>query len=91
VKLFLIYDIQEDKARLKVAELCKNYGLRRVQYSTFFGDLSRNRQEELILRVRRLVDPAEAYVLLLPICERDLAMVLEAGAPMTALIPTAGR
>ncbi|MGH2345461.1 MAG: CRISPR-associated endonuclease Cas2 [Chloroflexota bacterium] len=89
MKLFLIYDIQEDKARGKVAELCKNYGLRRVQYSTFFGDLSRNRQEELILRIRRLVDPAEAYVLLLPTCERDLAMVLEAGAPMTALIPRA--
>lgn len=80
----MIYDIQEDKARGKVADLCKNYGLRRVQYSTFFGDLSRNRQEELILLIRRLVEPAEAYVLLLPTCERDLALVLEAGAPMAA-------
>ena len=84
VKLFLIYDIQEDRTRGKVADLCKDYGLRRVQYSTFFGDLSRNRQEELIQRIRRLVDPAEAYVLLLPTCERDLGMVLEAGAPYAA-------
>ncbi|MGH2391798.1 MAG: CRISPR-associated endonuclease Cas2 [Chloroflexota bacterium] len=77
----MIYDIQDDKARGKVADACKDYGLRRVQFSTFFGDLSRNRQEELILKVRRLVDPAEAYVLLLPVCERDLVMVLEAGTP----------
>jgi CRISPR-associated protein Cas2 len=83
VKIFLIYDIQDDKARGKVADLCKDYGLRRVQFSTFFGDLSRNRQEELILRVRRLVEPTESYVLLLPTCERDLTLVLEAGAPQT--------
>jgi len=83
VKLFLIYDIKEDKSRARVAEACKDYRLRRVQYSTFFGDLSRNRQEELMLRVRGIVKAAECYVLLLPTCERDLAAVLEAGAPQT--------
>lgn len=83
MKIFLIYDIKEDKSRTKVAELCKDYGLRRVQYSTFFGDLSRNRQEELMLRVRGAVKAAECYVLLLPTCERDLAAVLEAGSPQT--------
>lgn len=83
MKLFLIYDIKEDKSRTKVAEACKDYGLRRVQYSTFFGDLSRNRQEELMLRVRGIVKAAECYVLLLPTCERDLAAVLEAGTPQT--------
>jgi len=83
VKLFLIYDIKEDKSRARVAEACKDYGLRRVQYSTFFGDLSRNRQEELMLRVRGIVKAAECYVLLLPTCERDLAAVLEAGTPQT--------
>lgn len=81
MKLFLIYDIQEDRARTRVADLCKDFGLKRVQYSTFFGDLSRNRQEELMQRVRRLVKDTDAYVLLLPTCERDLAAVLEAGAP----------
>ena len=83
MKLFLIYDIKEDKPRAKVAEACKDYGLRRVQYSTFFGDLSRNRQEELMLKVRGIVKEAECYVLLLPTCERDLAAVLEAGSPQT--------
>lgn len=73
-----------------MADLCKDYGLRRVQFSTFFGDLSRNRQEELILKVRRLVDPEEAYVLLLPVCERDLALVLEAGTPQATIHKGAG-
>jgi CRISPR-associated protein Cas2 len=90
VRVFLIYDIQDDKTRGRVADLCKDYGLRRVQFSTFFGDLSRNRQEEIILKVRRLVDPAEAYVLLLPVCERDLALVLEAGAPQATIHKGAG-
>jgi CRISPR-associated protein Cas2 len=85
VKLFLIYDIQEDRARTKVADLCKDYGLRRVQYSTFFGDLTRTRQGELMQRVRRLIDPAGAYVLLVPTCERDLLAVLEAGAPQATI------
>jgi CRISPR-associated protein Cas2 len=81
VKLFVIYDIQDDKQRAKVADACKDYGLRRVQFSTFFGDLNRNRQEELMQRVRRIVGDGEAYVLLLPTCERDLAAVLEVGRP----------
>ena len=81
----MIYDIQDDKVRGKVADICKDYGLRRVQFSTFFGDLSRNRQEELILKIRRMVNPAEAYVLLLPVCERDLALVLEAGIPQATI------
>lgn len=85
MKLFLVYDIQEDRARTKVADLCKDYGLKRVQYSTFFGDLNRNRQEELMQRVRRLVKSTEAYVLLLPTCERDLAAVLEAGSPQKTI------
>lgn len=81
MKLFLVYDIPEDRARTRVADLCKDYGLKRVQYSVFFGDLSRNRQEELMQRVRRLVSAAESYVLLLPMCERDLMNLLEAGQP----------
>lgn len=81
MKLFLIYDIDDDRARTRVAEACKDYGLRRVQFSTFFGDLNRNRQEELMQRVRRIITTDDAYVLLVPTCERDLEAVLEVGKP----------
>ncbi len=85
MKLFLIYDIEDDGTRGKVADTCQNYGLTRVQYSTFFGDLTRNRQEELALRLRRLIGRRRAYVLVVPICERDMATMQEIGAPLCRL------
>ena len=85
MKLFLIYDIEDDRTRTKVADACQDYGLTRVQFSTFFGDLSRNRQEELMQRVRRLTGKKPAYVLLLPLCDRDVAAMLEVGAPICRL------
>jgi len=85
VKLFVIYDIEDNRTRVKVADACQDYGLARVQFSTFFGDLSRNRQEELAQRIGRLVGKKQAYVVLLPICERDIAAMQEVGAPLCRL------
>ena len=85
MKLFVIYDIEDDRARTKVADTCLDYGLKRVQFSTFFGDLSRNRQEELAQRIKRLLGKKPAYVVLVPICERDMAAMLEVGAPLCHL------
>lgn len=42
----VIYDIEVDRTRNRIAEVCKDYGLERVQYSVFFGSLSRNLREE---------------------------------------------
>ncbi|HHY34164.1 MAG TPA: CRISPR-associated endonuclease Cas2 [Firmicutes bacterium] len=33
----VIYDIVEEKVRRRIAEVCKDYGLERIQYSAFFG------------------------------------------------------
>lgn len=89
MKVFVIYDIEDDRARTKVATACQDYGLVRVQFSLFFGELSRNRQEELTQRVRRLVGKKPAYIVVLPICERDLGAMLEVGAPLCRLpLPT---
>lgn len=85
MKLFVIYDIEDDRVRAKVADVCQDYGLARVQFSTFFGDLSRNRQEELAQRIGRLVGKKSAYVVLVPICERDLSAMQEVGAPLCRL------
>ena len=41
----VIYDITEDKIRNKVAEVCKDYGLTRIQWSAFLGELSNNHRE----------------------------------------------
>ena len=47
----LIYDITDDKRRTKIADACLDYGLDRIQYSVFQGDISRNYQEELFKKV----------------------------------------
>lgn len=48
----VIYDIEDDWARLRVSEACKDFGLERIQYSCFQGLLSRNKREELYERIR---------------------------------------
>ena len=51
MKCLLIYDIPDDNVRTKIANFCLDYGLDRVQYSAFLGDLSTNHQEELMLKI----------------------------------------
>lgn len=70
----LIYDISSDRARLKVADACLDYGLLRIQYSAFFGDISANHLEELLQKIRRLVEKTEARVEVFPLCEKDLRL-----------------
>jgi CRISPR/Cas system-associated endoribonuclease Cas2 len=49
----VIYDIEDDNARLRVSEACKDFGLERLQYSCFRGKLSQNKREELYERLRK--------------------------------------
>ncbi len=50
----VIYDVEDDRARTRVAEACKDFGLQRIQYSCFRGKLSQNKREELYERMRKL-------------------------------------
>ena len=73
VPTLVIYDIVEDRARLKVSETCLDFGLERIQYSAFAGRLNRNRREELCLRLEALLEKEKASgrIRVQPICERD--------------------
>lgn len=75
--VILIYDIPDDKIRQKISERCKDYGLSRIQYSAFAGDLDRNRREELMLRLKKTVGKKEGNIRLQPVCTRDLALTKE--------------
>jgi CRISPR-associated protein Cas2 len=70
----LIYDISCDRVRAKVADACLDYGLARIQYSAFFGDISTNHLEELLQRIRRLLGKTNARVEVFPVCEKDLRL-----------------
>ena len=73
----VMYDIPQNKVRVKVADICLDYGLQRVQFSAFMGDLSRNRQEELMLKIRRRVGRADANVRLFALGEREAKLQKE--------------
>lgn len=75
--ILLVYDITNDKARGKVADACQDYGLDRIQFSAFSGQLSRNHQEELMLRIGGIVGKDTAKVTLIPICDTDWKKRLE--------------
>jgi CRISPR-associated protein Cas2 len=75
--VILIYDIPDDRIRHRVSERCKDYGLDRIQYSAFAGDLDRNRREELMLRLAKTLGKKPGNVRLQPVCTRDLALVKE--------------
>jgi len=77
MKCLVVYDIPDDKVRTKIADFCKDYGLLRIQYSAFLGDLNRNLQEEFMLKVKRKMGKKAGNVRLYPICDRDLRQVLE--------------
>jgi CRISPR-associated protein Cas2 len=75
--LVLLYDIEDDKVRNRVSEICLDYGLERIQFSAFFGRLTRNRRQEMALRVRREVEDENARVRVIPVAEEDLADMWE--------------
>ncbi|RKX74596.1 MAG: CRISPR-associated endonuclease Cas2 [Spirochaetes bacterium] len=72
VQTYVIYDIEEDKTRNKVAEACKDYGLERVQYSTFLGSLNQNKRGELYLRLFKLLGKKAGKIIILPVCDKDV-------------------
>lgn len=54
----VVFDIPSDRIRRKAGEMCKDYGLSRLQWSAFEGLLTRNRREELWARLVKLVEEA---------------------------------
>ncbi len=70
----LIYDIPDDKLRAKVADICLDYGLERIQFSAFLGKLDHSRQEEILLKLKRQVGEHQANIQLYPICDKDLRL-----------------
>ena len=76
LRTLVIYDIENDKIRLKISETCLDYGLVRIQYSAFLGTLNKNKREELFLKLSSILDDNTGKILLQPICSKDVKDVL---------------
>lgn len=70
--VWVIYDIENNKVRNKVAKTCKNAGLYRVQKSVFLGTLEDNEFDELKLRMEGLVDLEKDSVYVFPMNKSEL-------------------
>ena len=67
----VVYDISDDGKRGKIADVCLDYGLDRIQFSAFLGDLAPTHQEELMLKIISVLGKLPGNVQLFPICEKD--------------------
>jgi len=71
VSVYIFYDVQKDKVRNEVADTCKDYGLARIQYSGFYGTLTRNKREEVVLRLANILGSDAGSILIQPVCNKD--------------------
>lgn len=69
---FVVYDIEDDRIRGRIANACKDYGLERIQYSAFCGPLDASRRSELSARLADTLGKDIGKVLVLPVCEKDV-------------------
>lgn len=72
VLTFVVYDIEDDRVRTRIANVCKDYGLERIQYSAFCGSLNGTMRNELTVRLADTLGEEVGKVLVLPVCEKDV-------------------
>lgn len=69
---WVMYDIESDKARTRIAKYCKQAGLYRVQYSVFLGMLTDNERDSLELQIEQEINPDTDKVYLFPMSKSNL-------------------
>lgn len=75
--VLVLYDIEENRIRSRVSELCLDFGLERIQYSAFSGRLTRSRREELALRLLRVVQHENVRIRMVPLTDECLEQAWE--------------
>jgi len=70
--IWVLYDIKKDKPRTRIAKLCKQAGLYRVQYSVFLGNLETNDKDTLQLQLEELINEKTDSVYIFPMSKNEL-------------------
>jgi CRISPR-associated protein Cas2 len=73
MRCLLVYDIPDDHKRTKIADACLDYGLDRIQYSAFAGQLKLTHQDELMLKIKKILGRKAGNVQLFTLCAEDWA------------------
>ncbi len=82
MKVIVVYDITNDVLRGKISERLKDYGLERIQYSTFHGELPHHALRSLETDIRKLLNDGDEKdsVLFFPLCSSCFKGRREVGA-----------
>lgn len=70
--VWVLYDIENDRNRTKVAKICKQVGLYRVQFSCFLGTLTPVQKSVLSLQLEELIDEEKDKVYIFPMSKDEL-------------------
>lgn len=70
--VWVMYDIKKDRSRTKIAKLCKQAGLYRVQYSVFLGTLDAHQKDTLRLQIEEYIDEEIDSVYIFPMNKTEL-------------------
>lgn len=70
--LWVLYDIEKDRTRNRVAKICKQAGLYRVQFSCFLGTVDAHELDILELQIEGEINPAVDKVYIFPMSKSEL-------------------
>jgi CRISPR-associated protein Cas2 len=93
MRLLVIYDIPDDGKRTRVADVCLDFGLDRMQFSVFTGELSGAHRKELTAKLKKTLGRTEGKILFLPVCLTDWETrmdIVNAKPGASAAAPAAG-
>ena len=68
----VIYDVEDDRIRLRISKVCRDYGLDHIQYSAFRGPLGVTLRKELFAKLKDALGERPGRVLVAPLCEKDV-------------------
>lgn len=69
---WVLYDIKNDKTRNRIAKICLQSGLYRVQYSVFVGTIKEEEKDVLKLQIEELIDEEKDSVYIFPMSKNEL-------------------
>lgn len=76
---WILYDIENDRARDKVAKTCKKAGLYRVQLSCFLGKIDKEELDVLQLQIDALINADRDKVYIFPMNKSELQQAILLG------------
>ena len=70
--IWVLYDIEDNRARSRVAKYCKQAGLYRVQLSVFLGKVEANLKDELELKISAEINVEKDKVYIFQMSKAEL-------------------